>query len=66
MTVYLFFGQEEYLMEKEIKKLKNELLDASFISMAYKIYDNPSFNNLLDCIQTGRLSTRLLYKHNKI
>ena len=55
MTVYLFFGQEEYLMEKEIKKLKNELLDASFISMAYKIYDNPSFNNLLDCIQSPPL-----------
>ena len=55
MTVYLFFGQEEYLMKKEIKKLKNELLDASFISMAYKIYDNPSFNNLLDCIQSPPL-----------
>ena len=55
MTVYLFFGQEEYLMDKEIKKLKNELLDASFISMAYKIYDNPSFNNLIDCIQSPSL-----------
>ena len=41
MAVYFFWGQEEYLMEKEIKKLKNELLDASFISMAYKVFDNP-------------------------
>ncbi len=65
MAIYLFFGQEEYLMEKEIKKLKNELLDPSFLSMAYKVFDNPSFNNLIDCIQSQPLmfgkSLNLIY-----
>jgi DNA polymerase-3 subunit delta len=55
MAVYFFWGQEEYLMEKEIKKLKNELLDASFMSMAYKIFDNPSFIELLECLQSAPL-----------
>ena len=55
MAVFLFYGQEEYLMEKEIKKLKNELLDASFMSMSYKIFDNPDFNTLMDCVQSSPL-----------
>ena len=55
MAVFLFYGQEEYLMEKEIKKLKNELLDASFMSMSYKVFDNPDFNTLMDCVQSAPL-----------
>ena len=55
MAVFLFYGQEEYLMEKEIKKLKNELLDASFMSMSYKVFDNPDFNTLMDCVQSSPL-----------
>lgn len=55
MTIFLFYGQEEYLMEKEIKKLKNELLDASFMSMSYKVFDNPPFNTLIECVQSSPL-----------
>ena len=52
MAVFLFHGQEEFLMEKEIKKLKDTLLDASFISMAYKVFDNPEYNDFIACIQS--------------
>jgi len=55
MAVFLFYGQEEYLMEKEIKKLKNELLDTSFLSMAYKVFDNPPFSTLIECVQSAPL-----------
>ncbi|MBQ4078592.1 DNA polymerase III subunit delta [bacterium] len=55
MAVFLFYGQEEYLMEKEIKKLKDELLDASFMSMAYKVFDNPDFHTILECVQSAPL-----------
>ena len=55
MAVFLFHGQEEYLINKEIKKLKSELLDSSFISMAYKVFDNPPFATLLECIQSAPL-----------
>jgi len=55
MAVYLFWGQEEYLIEKEIKKLKNGLLDASFAAMGYKTFDNPPFSALLDALQGAPL-----------
>ncbi len=55
MAIFLFYGQEEYLMEKEIKKLKNELLDSSFMSMAYKVFDNPTYNTLIECVQSTPL-----------
>ncbi len=55
MAVFLFYGQEEYLMEKEIKRLKDELLDVSFMSMAYKVFDNPPFNILIECLQSAPL-----------
>ena len=55
MAVFLFHGQEEYLMDKEIKRLKNELLDSAFVSMGYKIFDNPPFSTLLDCLQSAPL-----------
>ena len=52
MAVFLFYGQEEYLMEKEIGKLKDKLLDKSFISMNYKTYSNPKFVDLIDILNT--------------
>ena len=55
MAVFLFYGQEEYLMEKEIKKLKDELLDTSFMSMAYKVFNNPDFHTILECVQSAPL-----------
>ena len=55
MAVFLFYGQEDYLIDKEIKKLKSELLDSSFMSMAYKMYDNPPFQTLLECVQSAPL-----------
>lgn len=55
MTVFLFYGQEDYLINKEIKKLKSELLDASFMSMSYKVFDNPPFEELLSCLQSAPL-----------
>lgn len=55
MAVYLFYGQEYYLMEKEIKRLKDELLDVSFLSMSYKMLDNPEFPQLMECLQSAPL-----------
>lgn len=52
MTLYFFHGQEEFLMEKEIEKLKKKLLDKSFISMSFKKFSNPKFNDLLDILST--------------
>lgn len=55
MALFFFHGQEEYLMNKEIKRLRNELLDASFASMAYKVFYNPTFADLIACLQSAPL-----------
>ncbi len=55
MAVFLFYGQEEFLIEKEIRKLKGELLDSSFASMGYKVFNNPAFNDLLDVLCSSPL-----------
>ena len=51
MSVYLFWGQEDYLLNKEIKRLKKEILDPAFAAMGYKTFDNPPFSELLECLQ---------------
>lgn len=53
MAVFFFHGQEEYFIDKEIKKLKSELLDTSFMSMAYKVFHNPQFATLIECVQSA-------------
>lgn len=52
MALYLFHGQEDFLIEKDIGKLKNKLLDKSFISMNYKTFSNPKFPDLMDILST--------------
>ncbi len=52
MTLYLFYGQEDFLMDKDIGKLKNKLLDKSFVSMSYKTFSNPKFSDLIDILNT--------------
>lgn len=52
MALYLFHGQEEFLIEKDIGKLKDKLLDKSFIAMNFKTYTNPDFPDLIDILGT--------------
>lgn len=55
MSIFLFWGQEDYNIELEIEKLKIKLLDPSFKSMNYKVLDNPDFLNIIECAQTTPL-----------
>ena len=55
MSLFLFWGQEDYNIEVEVEKLKTELLDSSFKSMNYKVLDNPSFIDVIECVQTTPL-----------
>ena len=55
MAVWFFYGKEEYRIEQEISKLKNELLDDTFRSMNYRVYYSPSFDELLDVLQSAPL-----------
>lgn len=55
MSLYFFFGQEEFYIEFEIEKLKKKLLDSSFKSMNYKVLDNPEFVSLIDTCRSTPL-----------
>lgn len=52
MGVYFFYGDEDYNIEQEIKKLKKKLLDKNFASMNFKTANNPSFPDLISLLRT--------------
>lgn len=52
MSIYFFYGDEDYNIEQEIKKLREKHLDKSFASMNYKVADNPSFADLIALLRT--------------
>lgn len=51
MAVYFFYGEEDFDIENEIKKLKNGL-DKNFLEMSFKTYDNPKFPDLISILRT--------------
>lgn len=53
MSINFFYGQEYFLLENEIKKIKSECLNSDFIAMNYKIFDNPKGLELIDCCQNA-------------
>ncbi|MFA7658020.1 MAG: DNA polymerase III subunit delta [Candidatus Gastranaerophilaceae bacterium] len=52
MSIYFFYGDEDYNIELEIKKLKKKLLDKNFAVMNFKTADNPSFPDLISLLRT--------------
>lgn len=52
MGIYFFYGDEDYNIEQEIKKLKKKLLDKNFASMNFKTSDNPNFADLISLLRT--------------
>lgn len=55
MTVYFFYGKEEFRISKEIDLIKNNVLDRAFSSMNFRIYYNPSCEELLEICNTAPL-----------
>lgn len=47
--IYFFYGDEEFNISNEIKKLKSGL-DKNFIEMSYKEFDNPKFPDLISAV----------------
>lgn len=52
MSIYFFYGDEEYNIEQEIKRLKKKLLDKNFASMNYKVSNNPNVADLVALLRT--------------
>ncbi len=52
MPLYLFWGDEDYLIDKEISKLKKSVLKGDINALNYKRYDNPKFHELESILRT--------------
>lgn len=50
--IYFFYGDEDYNIEIEIKKLKKKLLDKNFASMNFRTANNPNFPDLISLLRT--------------
>ena len=51
MSVYFYYGDEDYSIEQAINE-KKKLLDKNFSAMNFKTYDNPSFTDLISILRT--------------
>ena len=51
MGIYFFYGDEDYLLEEELKKYRAKL-DTNFSSMNYVVHDNPSYPDLIAALRT--------------
>ena len=49
--IYFFYGDEEFNISNEIKKLKSGL-DKNFLEMSYKEFNNPKFPDLISAVSS--------------
>ena len=53
--LYFYHGQEDYNIELELQKLRSKVVDKSFESTNYRVYDNPKFPELMDVLSAPSL-----------
>ena len=51
MGIYFFYGDEDYLIDKELKKFRDKL-DKNFSEMNYVVYDELSYTDLISVLRT--------------
>ncbi len=51
MTVYFFYGDEDYLIDAQIESMRSKL-NPDFLSMSFKIFDNPNYSDLISALRT--------------
>lgn len=52
--IYFFYGDEEFNISNEIKKIKSQL-DPNFLEMSYREFNNPKFPDLIAAISSQPL-----------
>lgn len=73
MGIYFFYGDEDYLIDKELKKFRSKL-DKNFSEMNYVVYDRLTYPDLVSVLRTqpmmfGKMmiviNTRKLFSNGK-
>lgn len=52
MSVYFFFGQEEFNIEQEIQEIKEKYLDENFSSLNLRRFSSPNYKELSNILRT--------------
>ncbi|SNX55224.1 DNA polymerase III subunit delta [Thermoanaerobacterium sp. RBIITD] len=52
LPVYVFYGEERFLVDEAVKKIKSKLLDGITDAMNLSIIDNADNNNIIDSLET--------------
>ena len=55
MPIHFFYGNEDFLIEKEINNLKQEILKGDVNELNYRVIDNPSFSLFSESIRTNAM-----------
>ena len=53
MPLYFFWGEEDYLIEKELKALKKKVLGDKFDALNFRVLDNPDFLTFDETLRTS-------------
>jgi len=51
MAVFFYYGDEDFLIDSELETMRSKL-NPDFISMSYKVYDNPEYADLINLLRT--------------
>ena len=52
MTVYFYYGEEDFNIDLELEKLRSKL-NPDFLSMSYKTMDNPNYTDMISALRTS-------------
>ncbi|MBY0404890.1 MAG: DNA polymerase III subunit delta [Cyanobacteria bacterium] len=52
MALYVFYGDETYLLQRELKTLRQQLIDPDMAVLCHKVLNNPSIGSLIETLGT--------------
>ncbi|MDD3150328.1 MAG: DNA polymerase III subunit delta [Candidatus Gastranaerophilales bacterium] len=52
MPIFLYWGDEDYTLEKDLQQLKSKTLDEAWKSLNYKKLNNPDLKTLIESLET--------------
>jgi len=52
MPAYLYWGEEDFTLEKAVKELKDQILDPEWLLFNHKVLDEPDIKQLIESLQS--------------
>lgn len=52
MPLYLFYGDEAYLLNRELKKLREQIVNPAMAALSHKVLEDPSIGEVMEAVGT--------------